>query len=134
MLKYAKIVNEETGAVDVGIGTDEEYYKSIGMALMDVSECNKGWFLTEKITGELEEEKKEEFNKQFFKTSLGYVRREVSMKDGSTRDFLCDILPRLRKGVEILTYTEDLEQNKVVVTDEFINECDRQLLQDFYGE
>lgn len=70
---------------------------------------------------------------QFFQTSLGYVKRSVTMKDGRTKDFLCDILPLLEVGVPILTYSAAGEQSKVNVTQEFINECKNQLLIDFYG-
>lgn len=80
-----------------------------------------------------EEEKEEEFNRQFFLTSLGYVRRRVTMKDGSSKDFLSDILPLLEIGVPVLTYSKDLVQKKVLVTEEFINQCKQQMLKDFYG-
>ncbi|MBR6099418.1 hypothetical protein IKP85_06695 [bacterium] len=79
------------------------------------------------------EEQEAEFNRQFFNTSLGYVRRSVTMKDGSRKDFLCDILPLLQVGVPVLTYTRELEQSKVLVTEQFLNECKQQLLIDFYG-
>lgn len=47
MLKYAKIVNEETKQCDVGIGTDIEFYESIGMTEMDVEQAWDGsWYLT----------------------------------------------------------------------------------------
>ena len=74
-----------------------------------------------------------QFNKEFFNTSLGYVSRTVHMLDGSTCKFLTDILPLLQVGVEILTYTRQLEQSKVAVTEQFISECKQQLLKDFYG-
>lgn len=74
-----------------------------------------------------------EFNKQFFNTSLGYVRRAVTMKDGSIKDFLCDILPLLKVGIPILTYDRQLNQSKVLVTEQFISECQNQVLIDFYG-
>ena len=74
-----------------------------------------------------------EFNRQFFNTSLGYVRRSVTMKDGSKKDFLCDILPLLVVNVPVLTYARDLTQNQVLTTEQFINECKQQLLIDFYG-
>ena len=46
MQKYAKVVNEETGACIVGLGDDAEYYESQGMALMDVEEsASGGWYL-----------------------------------------------------------------------------------------
>lgn len=85
-----------------------------------------------------EEEKQEEIEKQFeidfFNTSLGYVRRNVTMKNGSHKDFLADILPILQVGIPILTYTKDGRQNKVLVTEKFIEECKQQVVKDFYGE
>lgn len=50
MIRYAMITDEVTGAVSVGIGTDAQYYQSIGMTEMDVeqSEVDLQWYLTEK--------------------------------------------------------------------------------------
>lgn len=46
MIKYAIIRNEETKAVDVGLGTDTEFYKSIGMEEMEVEEAYDGnWYV-----------------------------------------------------------------------------------------
>lgn len=46
MLKYAKIINEETQEVEVGLGTNENYYISIGMSKMDVEQAYNGsWYL-----------------------------------------------------------------------------------------
>lgn len=46
MLKYAKIVNEETKLCDVGIGSNNEFYKSIGMEVMDVEQAYDGqWYI-----------------------------------------------------------------------------------------
>lgn len=46
MKKYAKIENEETKACSVGLGTDIEFYKSIGMTEMDVEQAwNGGWYV-----------------------------------------------------------------------------------------
>lgn len=79
----------------------------------------------------------EQFNKEFFNTSLGYVRRSVMMKDGSSKDFLTDIVPLLQVGVQIITYSlngAELTQNTgVTVTEQFITECKQQLFSDFYG-
>ena len=80
-----------------------------------------------------EQRREAEFNEQFFQTSLGYIRRSVTMQNGLRKDFLTDILPLIQVGVPILTYNKNLEQNKVLVTDLFINECKQQLLKDFYG-
>lgn len=88
-----------------------------------------------------------EFNKAFFNTSLGYVRRAVTMVDGSKKDFLSDLMPTIKMGLEsgipvnILTYdkppfnkdvTDWTEyQHQVVVTPQFIQECFLQLSNDF---
>ena len=43
---YAKIINEETKQCEVGIGTNAEFYKSIGMTEMEVEEAYDGsWYL-----------------------------------------------------------------------------------------
>lgn len=43
---YAKIINEETKACEVGIGTNTDFYKSIGMSEMDVEQAYNGsWYL-----------------------------------------------------------------------------------------
>lgn len=43
---YAKIINEETKVCSVGIGTDTEFYRSIGMSEMDVEQAYDGqWYL-----------------------------------------------------------------------------------------
>jgi hypothetical protein len=89
---------------------------------------------------ELIQEREMRFEKEFFETSLGWVRRDVKMQDDTIRDFLSDILPLLQVGIPVLTYQkpdfiEVIEpvQNKVIVTEEFINECKQQVLKDFYG-
>lgn len=49
MKKYAKILDAERGTYQVGIGTDEEFYKSIGMELVDVEKGYDGnWYLAGK--------------------------------------------------------------------------------------
>ena len=91
--------------------------------------------------------KKQEHERQwladFFETSLGWVRRKVSIQmTGETRDFLYDIKPTLRAGIPIITYQKpdfetsfDPVQNRnVIVTDQFLAECETQIYRDFYGE
>lgn len=62
MIKYAKVINEETGLCEVGIGTNAEFYKSIGMVELDVqqSDIDNAWYLTEKCPMKSDEEKKKE--------------------------------------------------------------------------
>lgn len=46
MIKYARIVNEETKACEVGTGTNVEFYRSIGMSEMEVEQAYNGsWYL-----------------------------------------------------------------------------------------
>ena len=46
MLKYAKIIDEKTKQVSVGIGENTDFYESIGLEEMDVEEAYDGsWYL-----------------------------------------------------------------------------------------
>ena len=46
MKKYAKIINEETKACEVGIGTNTAFYQSIGMTEMEVEQAYDGsWYV-----------------------------------------------------------------------------------------
>ena len=46
MLKYAKIIDEETKEVQIGVGVNDEYYASIGMTEMEVEQAYNGsWYL-----------------------------------------------------------------------------------------
>jgi len=88
-----------------------------------------------------------DFETEFFNTSLGWIRRQVNMKDGGTKDFLSDLLPAismaLNSGIAtpIITYrtpdfTHDITdwtiyQDIKQVTPQFIQECFNQLSADF---
>ena len=46
MKKYAQIIDNETKLCNVGIGTNTDFYKSIGMKLLDVEQAYNGqWYL-----------------------------------------------------------------------------------------
>lgn len=98
---------------------------------------------------ELAELRKQEFNKEFFLTSLGYIRRSVNMATGDTKDFLSDLLPTISMAVQggqqvpiitykepdftkefTLEYMESLQEVKNVTLD-FITECALQVSKDF---
>ena len=99
------------------------------------------------VEEEIEADREVKFNKEFFHTSLGYIRRSVTMADGSHKDFLSDLLPVISMGiqggqpVEIITYDkppfdEDITdwtpyQHHVPATAQFIQECFIQLSNDF---
>lgn len=104
-----------------------------------------------KKDAEWEEEQKQKrkatFEKEFFQTSLGWIRRAVNMADGSTKDFLSDLLPTISMAVQmgspvtVIAYNEppfdeDITdwkpyQHQEVVTAQFIRECFEQLQNDF---
>lgn len=47
MLKYAKIVDEETKRCEVGLGTNGKFYQSIGMSEMEVEQAwNGSWYVS----------------------------------------------------------------------------------------
>ncbi|MCR4881837.1 MAG: hypothetical protein K6A44_07800 [bacterium] len=95
------------------------------------------------------QKREEKFRKEFFNTSLGYVRREVTMANGRTKDFLSDLLPIISmavnagQSVSVLTYDEpdfsqDVEdwtqyQHQQTVTLQFLQECFERLNMDFVG-
>lgn len=67
MKKYAKIVNEKTKACEVGLGTNANFYQSIGMIEQEVEQGFNGqWYLLgyapEKPLDELKQEKHNEIN------------------------------------------------------------------------
>lgn len=86
------------------------------------------------IVKSAEELEQERLLNSFFQTSLGYISRDVHMKNGNIKDFLTDILPILQEGDPIVTYNVDGSKNEnVSVTKEFLQECREQLHKDFYG-
>lgn len=62
---YAKIINKETKACEVGIGTNTDFYKSIGMSEMDVEQGFDGnWYLKGYAPEEPIEHKNEQIRQQ----------------------------------------------------------------------
>lgn len=97
----------------------------------------------------LAQRRQAQFEKEFFSTSLGWIRRKVTMKDGSIKDFLGDLLIPIKAGLElnqevkIITYKtpdftieftkeymESLQEIKSA-TPVFIQECLFQTVRDF---
>lgn len=96
---------------------------------------------------EKQQERQEQFEREFFQTSLGWIRRQVTMRDGSQKDFISDLLPNITTAlnsgtpVSIITYTEPDFTEDVTdwtqyqtwkqTTPQFIQECLVQLQNDF---
>ena len=46
MIKYARVMNKETKICEVGLGTDKDFYESIGMEEMEVEQAYDGnWYV-----------------------------------------------------------------------------------------
>jgi len=82
MIKYAKLIDETKGLCDVGLGTNVEYYQSIGMIERDVeqSDIDNQWYLKDKCPHKTEDEKAAEreanFKASFFEIeSFGWFRK-----------------------------------------------------------
>ena len=108
----------------------EQNHKN-GYEIRETENSLGAWGYTEE---EIQEQEQERIAKEFFNTSLGYVKRQVTMVTGDVRDFLFDIKPTLQVGVPIITYNLDGTQNRgVLVTEQFLKECEKQVYYDFYG-
>lgn len=153
---FVKVDNDlNVSAIDT-IG-EQEGYIIVDKATGEDIQADKNWYKI--VDGEIVKKSQKEYDKEqaekreqafkqaFFTTSLGYVRRSVTMADGNKKDFLSDLLPVISMGVQsgtqvhILTYEEppfdkDITdwteyQKQVTVTPQFIQECFMQLSNDF---
>ncbi len=89
MIKYAKIVDEITGLCEVGLGTNNKFYQSVGMTQMDVqqSDIDENWYLTVKCPMKTDEQKAQEEAQRIAMLSLtrGDVFRAVVKSKGVTK-------------------------------------------------
>ena len=60
MIKYAKVINQETKQCEVGLGTNSAFYEKIGMTQQDVEQCewNSQWYLAGSVPQEPAEQVK----------------------------------------------------------------------------
>ena len=70
--KYCKIINEETGLVQLGAGCSDEYYKEIGMKLrnVDQSDIDNMWYIEDKCPHKSEEQKEQEEKERIHNLSM----------------------------------------------------------------
>ena len=82
MRLYAKIMNEDTGAVQVGTGTHEEYYKRIGMELMDVEQAETGdWYLEGRAPRKTFDELKAQAVNRLWRNYKAHQQKYVDAED-----------------------------------------------------
>ena len=81
---YAKIINEETKEVSVGLGTDVEFYKSLGMKEIDVEQAwNGNWYLKGYAPAKPEPTIEEQVSKLEAETGLTRIMREMVLAESS---------------------------------------------------
>lgn len=119
MFKYAKIINNETGLCNVGIGTNIEFYESIGMTELDVelSDIDGNWYLSEQCPRKSEEEKEQEEAELIGNLSMtrGDVFEALILSKGVTKATLRALIenhegiPDLEKTLYLNRFDEALE-------------------------
>lgn len=116
MEKYGKIINEETGLVEVGLGTNSEFYISIGMEQMDVqqSDIDNNWYLLEKCPMKTNEQKEEERQQRIAMLSLtgADVERGIYKAKGMDFDDIVALVTQLQpEGLDIKALKIELKAN-----------------------
>ena len=101
MIRYAQLINEETGLCNIGTGTNIDFYKSIGMIELDVqqSDVDYNWYLIDKCPMKDNEEKELEEKKRVAKLRM------------TPRDFLLAIT---QMGVDFAKIKELMAANPQV--------------------
>ena len=112
MIKYAKVINEQTGLVDVGVGTNVNFYQSIGMIELDVqqSDIDNNWYLSEKCPMKTDEEKEREERERLDKLSMtrGDVFEALILARGLTKSQIRAMIEQ----AELDTVTKALYLNR----------------------
>ncbi len=119
MIKYAKIINEETKKCEVGIGTNEKFYQSISMQKMEVEQAYNGdWYLSgyvpEKPQSLINQEKINELKSKLAKTD--YICIKIAEGAATHADYDETIAQRQSWRAEINRLEQKNEQKNGVNT------------------
>lgn len=84
MLKFAKITNEKTKACQVGLGTNEKFYRAIGMTELEVEQAYDGsWYLKGYAPQKPEPTIEEQVQAKEAETGLTRAVRELVLAENS---------------------------------------------------
>ena len=84
MLKFAKITNEKTKACQVGLGTNEKFYRAIGMTELEVEQAyDSSWYLKGYAPSKPEPTTEEKVQALELSTGLTRVMREMVLAENS---------------------------------------------------
>lgn len=93
MLKYAKIINNKTKECNVGLGTNIEFYKSIGMTEMDVEQAYNGsWYVAGYVpeqpapTYEEIDKSREDYRKEHIDSKTAMRSRKMANQTWTAED------------------------------------------------
>ena len=116
MIKYAKIINNETGLCEVGLGTNELFYQSIGMKPLDVqqSDIDNEWYLAEKCPMKTDEQKEQEEKERIAKLYLtgADVERGIYQAKGMDFEDIVTLVTQLQpQGLDIKALKIELKAN-----------------------
>ena len=111
MLKYAKIINEETKLCEVGVGTNSDFYKSIGMVEMEVEQAYNGnWYIKgyapEKPQTEIKSERIAELKKLLADTDYVVIKLAEGV---ATTDEYMDVLANRKEWREEINKLEETD-------------------------
>ena len=126
MIKYAKIINEETGLCEVGLGTNISFYQSIGMTQLDVqqSDVDNAWYLTEKCpmkTNEQKELEEEERIAKLYLTGADVERGIYQAKGMDFEDILAMVTQLQPQGLDIKALKIELKANNFYRGNPYVN-------------
>ena len=116
MIKYSKIINEETGLCEVGLGTNTQFYQSIGMEELDVqqSDIDSNWYLADKCPMKTEAEKQAQEQERIAMLSLtsADVERGIyKAKDMDFDDIIAYVSQLQPEGLDIKALKIELKAN-----------------------
>jgi len=135
MLKYAKVINDETGLCEVGTGTNTEYYISLGMEELDVekSDVDNNWYLSELCPHKTDVDKLNDAKEA--KVLVNDVLRDNALNQGVTyKDVLFDSDTDQKVNLLAIVSTMDDEQTVLWFgKDNQPLECNRQDLMNIGG-
>lgn len=119
MIKYAKVINQETGLCEIATGSNVQFYQSIGMIELDVqqSDIDGAWYLANKCPMKTDGQKEFEEKDRIAHLSLtrGDVFRGLLIARGVTRLMLRGMiesneqLTEVQKEMALIDFDEALD-------------------------
>ena len=116
MIKYAKVINNETGLCEVGLSTNKQFYRSIGMKELDVqqSDIDGNWYLAYMCPMKTDEQKSLEEKERIAKLFLtgADVERGIYQAKGMDFEDIVALVTQIQPaGLDIKALKIELKAN-----------------------